>query len=64
VLSESEVESLKILQTILLLVTTTEIVSGQHLAKVSHMSAYTLLYAHMLGGFDIRKAAVAKRNIE
>ena len=32
-------ESLKVIQTILLLVTTTEIVSGQHLAKVLHMSA-------------------------
>lgn len=33
-LAEGDVESLKVLQTILLLVTTTEIVSGQHLAKV------------------------------
>lgn len=34
-LAEGDVESLKVLQTILLLVTTTEIVGGQHLAKVS-----------------------------
>lgn len=33
-LAEGDVESLKVLQTILLLVTTTEIVSGQHLAKI------------------------------
>ena len=34
-LAEADVESLKVLQTILLLVTITEIVSGQDLAKVS-----------------------------
>jgi len=37
------VESLKVLQTILLLVTTTEIVSGQHLAKV-YVSITTVIH--------------------
>lgn len=40
-LAEADVESLKVLQTILLLVTTTEIVSGQHLAKVFSLKAFT-----------------------
>ena len=43
VLMESGVEELKVLQTILLLVTTTDVVQGRPLAKVHMYIMYTII---------------------